>query len=302
MNRKLAKVLCIVSVWLVIWTSGCASSANTSSIALAQVGQQEISSIDISYMVAIEKAYGNEAVSDTAVLVGLINNSIESQVGRMCGVKVSADDLAALSRHADETSKAPEILAKIKEVFGEDRDAYERLYLGPKILNRKLRSWYSRNAEIHKNQRALIEKAYQLAQSGKSLELSAKDCGLDFSTGDYGKDAGEIPALLKQYMPNDSETASDPMMSILETMSEGEIYNNIVENDDGYKVIKLLGKKGSQYKVASISVRKQPFDKWFSKQAEQVKVKILDAVLRKKVVSKYPHVWWLKETHNETNQ
>jgi hypothetical protein len=207
-----------------------------------------------------------------------------------------------LSRHADETSKAPEILAKVKEVFGEDREAYERLYLGPKIINRKLRNWYSRNAEIHKNQRTLIEKAYYLAQSGKSLEQSAKDCGLDFSTRDYGKGEGEMPALLKQYMPEDEQSAKDPMTSILETMSEGEIYNNIVENDDSYKVIKLVEKNSSQYKVERISAGKRPFDKWFRERAQQTEVKILDAELKKKAASKYPNVWWLKEVHNETNE
>lgn len=301
-TERFIKVLCIILLVLIAGTSGCTSGANASSAVLATVGRRQISSTDISYRIAIEKAYGNETVSAETVLVGLINDGFECEVGRLCDVTLTADDVAALSKHADQTSKAPEILAKVKDVFGDDRTAYERLYLAPKIMNRKLRSWYSRNAEIHKNQKTLIEKAYLLAQSGKSLEQSAKDCGLDFSTGDYGKDEGKTPALLKQYTPKGEQSPKDPMMKIFESMAENEIYNNIVEDDVSYKVIKLVEKNGSQYKVENISAAKPPFDKWFRRQAGQVKVKILDAELKKKAASKYPNVWWLKEVHNETNE
>lgn len=295
MGGYLRKTLVILLILLIAGANGCRPGADGARRFLATVGQTQIRSADVSYRMAIEKVYGNETATDVVVLVALVNDTIEGEVGRMCGVTTTGDELATLSRHADETSKSPEILAGVKRVFRDDRTSYERLYLGPKIINRKLRSWYSRNADIHEHKRALIEKAYSLARSGKSLEEAAQACGLAFSANEYRKTNREMPALLKEYFPQDGEFPADPMISILEAMSEGEIYKNIVEDDYGYKVIRLVQKNGAQYKLETITAKKRPFGKWFQEQAAQVGIKILNAELEKKLASKYPNVWWVKK-------
>jgi hypothetical protein len=269
---------------------------------LAKAGSLQIYRTDAAYKVGIEKAYGNERVTEVIALVSLINDALEHEAAGMHGVTIKRDEVAAFKRHVDKTSRAPQILAKVKAVFGRDTDSYERLYLGPKIINRKLRYWYSRNAEIHKYQRALIEKAYYLAQSGMSMEAAASECGLELSTIDYGKAKGDMPAILKQYSSASEQLAADPMMKILATMSQGQIYYNIAEDDHGYKVIKLIEKNGQQYKVEAIVVRKHPFGKWFRVQAEKIKVEILDAEMKKTIEENYPNLWWVKEVHNETHE
>ncbi len=296
------KVLVILLIPLAAVANGCRPGADGGPGILATVGQAQISSKDMSYKITTEKAYGNETVTEVAALVALINDALEQEVGRIFGVTATPEDISELSRHADETTKAPEILAIVKRAFGEDQDAYERLYLAPKIINRKLHAWYSRNANTHEHQRALIEKAYTIARSGKSLEEAGQECGLDFSAGENRKTNRGMPGLLKEYFTQDGQFPADPMISILEAMSEGEIYKNIVEDDYGYKVIRLVQKNGAQYKLETITAKKRPFGKWFQEQAAQVGIKILNAELEKKLASKCPNVWWVKEVHNETNE
>jgi hypothetical protein len=266
---------------------------------IAKVGIQDISRPDVAYHIAVEKAYGNETMTEAVALIALINDAIEQEVGRINGVIITPEELASLRKHADETSKAPEILAKVKSVFGDNLTAYDRLYLLPRIMNRKLRSWYSRNAEIHQKARASIEKAYSFVKSGKTFEEAAKTCGLTHTTNEYKTEAKAVPDALRPYAPHEAISPADPMIAILQTLSENEVYRNIVEDDDSYRVIRLLKKDGAAYRIEAITVPKQPFQQWFKEQEDKVTLTILDKSLEKEIVSKYPKVSWVKKRYRQ---
>ncbi len=85
------------------------------------------------------------------------------------------------------------------------------------------------------------------------------------------------------------------MVSILEALSIGEIYKNIVEDDYGYRVVRLKGRDGSKYSVEAIAVKKRPFDVWFKTHAAKILIKILDKELQREIASKHPNVWWVKK-------
>lgn len=275
--------------------------------AVAEVGGARISSADVSYRVAVEKAYGNATATEAAVLVSLVNDALEREVARAAGVDATAEEIAALGKHADETSKAPEILAKVKRVFGDDRAAYERLYLAPKVVNRKLRAWYGRDAGIHARERELIEKAYRLVSSGMPLEQAAEECGLDFCTFEVGGSGGPRPAELARHFPRSAGGAKGPLESILDSLPVGAVHDRIVEDDGSFRVVRLIqrneGNKGSegnekngpQYKAEAIAARKRPFDEWFRERARKVEIRFLDAALANGVREKYPTLWWLKQ-------
>ncbi|UCG59033.1 MAG: hypothetical protein JSU70_05895 [Phycisphaerales bacterium] len=243
----------------------------------------------------MEEAYGNCGMSDETALISLVNDALERETARMHNVVVTEQEINAFRKYVDENTKAPEILEKVKRVFGDDRASYEQIYLGPKIINRKLDSWYSRNTEIHKHERAAIEKVYSLAQSGKSLAEAAQAQGLDYSTTEYHKGHSSIPASLKGYRPRHSESPTDGIAAIVGRLSEGEIYRNIVEDDYGYQVMRLLQKNGTEHKLEAVTAKKRPFRKWFLEQAGQIDVRILDGELGKEVTAKYPSIWWVRE-------
>jgi flavin-dependent dehydrogenase len=86
---------------------------------------------------------------------------------------------------------------------------------------------------------------------------------------------------------------TDALIPILEGLSAGEIYRSIAEDDYSYKVIRLKEKKDKKYQVEAITVHKRPFDEWFRKEAEKIRIEILDADLRRSLDEKYPNLWWL---------
>ena len=53
-----------------------------------------------------------------------------------------------------------------------------------------------------------------------------------------------------------------------------------------------------KYQVEVITVYKRPFDEWFRKEAEKIRIEILDAELRKSIREKYPNLWWVPLMHN----
>ncbi len=262
---------------------------------IATVGGICIEARDISYKMAIERAYGNETITESVALVMLVTESIEKEVGRMFRIEATADERSALRRHADEHSRAPEILAAVKHAFGVDQEAYERLYLEPRIINRKLHAWFNRNSEVHRQERAAIEKAYSLVQSEKSLKDAAQLCNLDFSTYEYGETEKELPSELQKYFPEKPVSQDQPMIAILENLSEGEVFRNIIEDDYSYRVIRLVEKKEKKYKIEAVSVKKRSFAAWFQGQCAKLRVQILDEGLKKEIAAAYPNMWWVRK-------
>lgn len=262
---------------------------------VAVVGKTAITEKEISYKVQIEKAYGNQGATEEAALISLVNNAIEYEMATVYGVAITREEIGSFKRYVDENTKAPEILEKVKLAFGDDQSSYERIYLAPKIMNWKLRSIYSRNPEFHRRARLLIEKAYGLVSSGKRFQDTAKECGLQSSTFDIGNQGEAVAKELKGYMAQNNTPAKDPLVPILEGLSPGEIYRNIVEDDSAYKIIRLSGRSGNTFSVEEITARKQPFDEWLKDEAAKLKIEIIDLDLKNKIKSSYPDIWWVKQ-------
>jgi hypothetical protein len=72
------------------------------------------------------------------------------------------------------------------------------------------------------------------------------------------------------------------------------ILRSVVEEDYSYKVVRMKEKKDNKYQVEAITVYKRPFDEWFIKEAEMVRVEILESQLKKSIQTKYPNVWWTR--------
>ncbi len=257
------------------------------------VGETTIGTKDISYEIGIESAYGNDTITPAGALVSLVNDVLERQVARVARALPSSEDMAALAEHADESSRAPETLASVKAVFGRDVASYERLYLAPKIINRKLRARYARYAETHGQQRSAIEEARCFVRSGKSLKEAAAKCRLRHLTFEYGddEDASGEP---RTYFP-EAGGQKEPLAEIIETLSPGQVYENIIEDERSYRIIRLVERDGPRRKVEVVQAEKRPFEEWFRKHAEEIEVRILDPELREAVRSVYPNVWWVKQ-------
>lgn len=260
---------------------------------VARVGASTIARADIKYKIQLEQTYGSPVIADETALVSVMQDAIEREVARSVGADTSAAEITELSRFADENSKAPEILQRIKGVFGEDKAAYARLYLSPKIVNRKLRHYYNTSAQIHRTQRAHIEQAFQLVNAGKTFEEAAKSTGLATLRQALENKAVELPDEFKRYQPEYRTLPPAPLFAVLDKLAPGAINPDIIEDDSGYRVIRLIARDGAKYTIETIGVVKSPFEIWFNEQSQKLRITISDAVLKRAVKMNYPNVSWV---------
>jgi hypothetical protein len=279
--------------------AGCTQKTDEGSVTLAEVGCSQITVTDLVYKVSIEKAYGNDSVTDADALVLLINDRIEDEVAKSVGVNATKEEITDLSNHADNTTKAPLILASVKRAFGEDIDSYHRIYLSPKINNGKLRNWFSSNNEIHKEQREKIKGAFSLIKKGDEFKNVADKSGLTYIKTEFDKRNYEISLPPINNMP-EKESAinsfvNDPIPGILKSLSDGELNNYIIEDEFGYKIIRLVNDKESAFESEIIFCKKLPYSKWYKEQAATLNIRVTDQKLLKEIALMYPTLFWINK-------
>jgi len=266
----------------------------------ADVGEASLSETDIVYRIALEQAYGT-TIKRPAALVLLINDALEGEVAARIGVIVTQQELADFSTGVDEHSKAPEVLKAVKQVFAGDDAAYRRIYLAPKLVNRKLRSWFSRDAGTQKEPKEAIQRAYALAAAGNDFEQVARAGGLRFAAQDYKTEQKDAPDALRTYFPKGMAMMTPGFRTLLDALKPGEMAQTISEDETSYRVLRLLevtGEKDARnYKTEEIIADKEPFDAWFRQQIMKVPVRIVDNDLRTAIAVTYPKLVW-KQSSN----
>jgi len=283
-ERLFGVVLFLVLLGGIGWWYACPKT-------VAEVGDSRISEADISYRIDVAQAYGT-VIEQPAGLVALINDALERQVAARSGVFITDQELDGFSAGVDKHSKAPEVLKAVKQVFAGDDAAYRRIYLAPKMANRQLRNWFSRDAEMQKQPRAAIQRAYALAAAGNGFEAVVKTVGLKFVAQDYDTEKKQTPEALRGYFAEGMAMLTPGFQKLLDGLKLGEMAQTISEDDTSYRVVRLLEKKNGAYKTAEIIAVKESFDPWFKMQVKTIPVRIQNDVLRAAIAAKYPKLLW----------
>jgi hypothetical protein len=258
---------------------------------VAAVGASSINRQQLRHRIAIEKAYGGELTPEAA-LVSLINDALEHEISR--GLELLPDSLELLqfSHRADQTSKAPQILAAVKNIFGRDSSEYRWLYLSPRLVNMKLHQYFIRDTILHATARHSIEQAYSLAAQGISFSDAAERMRIRYLVDSVRDRRASLPPELAQYAGNDS-SVRDPYVQLVSGMKPGQLFNTIIETDGDYRVLRLMNRDDSVQVVELIAAGKGDFDEWFRLQAAKIEVRISNRGLRQEVIHKYPQLWWV---------
>jgi len=137
---------------------------------LATVGQEGVTRQDVVYRIGIAKSYGNKQPMNEAAMVYMIDDALTRQVAAKVGIVVTKQDVNKLSDQLDKHSKTPKILNAVKWVFGDNVDDYRRVYLAPRVLNRKLQLWYDHHISKQQRPQAMIEKEIEQSTAGQGKE------------------------------------------------------------------------------------------------------------------------------------
>lgn len=100
---------------------------------------------------------------------------------------------------------------------------------------------------------------------------------------------------LKKYVhQSEKEAANDPMLEFVSKMKPGTVFKNILEDESGFKIVKLIKKKDDIFVVETITTKKITIDKWFRDQIRFIKLQIVDTSLKKYIIELHPDLWWIE--------
>jgi hypothetical protein len=258
------------------------------------VGEVSITEREVLQRVAVLGARGAEG-GEVRALVELLGEALESEVARGRGVAPTTAEIAALDVHASLTSRDPDLLAAMREVFRDDPEGFARQVLAPRITTLKLHASYARGDEEHADARRRIEEAYTRIRRGERPSAVATSIGGESRRFTLGKRA-EVPgALAGADVDGGAEpgTSEDPLLALVRELPDGSLYPRIVEDDARFQVIRRIGGRGSEIEVESVVVAKRPYDAWYRERAAVVPLEILDPSLECEVCGTYGEAWWL---------
>ncbi|HEY4696897.1 MAG TPA: hypothetical protein VIH29_02675 [Gallionella sp.] len=304
-DQKLDSSVLVLALLLALFSSPVHSAPPATpgvKAVVAKVGERPITREDILHTMQIEKFYKSPELSEADALVIIMQDAIAHEVAHSVGVDVTPREtpvnfpfVKQFTPPGGEDFKSQETLPPQEQAFHVNDTAYAQLYVVPKIINRKLRRYFNTTADIHTAERTRIEQAQRLVISGKSFADAANATGLMTARLELESKAIEVPAAMisslqiSRYLPQ-----NDPIFDILNQLAPGAIHPNTVEDDDGYRVLRLIARNDQKYTIEIIEAAKSQYDTWLRKCARALRITISDDALKRDIKRDYPDIDWVK--------
>lgn len=268
---------------------------------VASIGDHPVIRDDITYIIQIEHAYGTLPLSETAALMTVMRDVITQQVAQSVGVVISTAEMPThfpfidqnTPREKVQDSDAQDALPIDKQIFRVDHAAYGRLYIAPKMLNRKLREFYITASDLHPHQLEQIQQVLQLVLSGQSLHDAARTAGLTTTRREFNERDTETPMKLIENAATESHAPKKSLLDALDQLSPGKIVPNVIEDESGFRIMQLIAKRDADFMVETVEIAKPPFEIWLKERARALNIKINDEQLKNSIKAKYPTIDWV---------
>jgi hypothetical protein len=228
--------------------------------------------------------------------------------------KISDAQIENESLRIDQTTQAPEKLAQIKKIFGDDHKAYLKNFILPNLVDRAIYTdFFTTSDDVHKEslnqtidfiKKTLSEKK-SLAESAKFFQYTIKKASISEKDGlVFADDLKNMKMLepksgaVQQNQKNldlynkvknhlDSKVMDSKNIhpdyekwqnDILQHVQIGQILPNPINQNESWWVIQVLNKdKKNTYELDVVVIPKIKFDDWFKFEKTKVKVQIMDA-------------------------
>jgi hypothetical protein len=269
---------------------------------LAIVGERPITREDIIHMIQIEKFYKSPPLSEADALFIVMQDAIAHEVAHSVGIDVTPSETPINSPFVDqftptgvEDKKAQGTTPLHEQPFHVDHGSYAQLYVVPKIIDRKLRRYYSSSSYLHRNERESINQALQLVMSGKSFAEAANQTGLMTTRHELEHKEITLPATPAPTIPLDKHLPKkDTIFEMLDNLAPGEIHPNIIQYETGYHVVRLISRNGNKYTIETIDAVKPQYEDWLNEQSRKLDITISNDALRRDVKRDYPGIDWVE--------
>jgi hypothetical protein len=271
-------------------------SCGTQPRVVAQVGETAITAQDMAYRQAVMEIRSGKEFPSHLALLQLIQEALMAEVGRAYDVVISEEMLAEEAARVEATSRDPEMLARIRAVFGDDEAAYRRLVLVPLLVNQLLYARFSLGHDIQAEPLARAQELLTAAVADPaSLPVLADEFGgvyrqLEVGGGriQHGDNEDEaLPPELGQYGVEWPDYDREFVEQVVAGLEAGELHPKVVEDRYSFMVVRLLSEEngGQEALLGSVAIAKLAFDPWFQMQSQRVELTINDPMLKKALLA-----------------
>ncbi len=257
---------------------------------VAQVGSIPITEDDLTRRMKVSEIYYPKNGQRYVALAQLIQSYLNEEVLKQLGYKVDQSTWEAESKRIDQNTKSPEQLQKIKDVYGLDHQGYIKTFIRPVYAERYLyNEVFLKSAEIQKEERAKADTFMREVQAAPDQfskiaeKMGLKPGRLLVSEKEgiqpYEESKRKLPPAGRPAEPAGLEQAKF-MIDKVKNLSPGQIDPEIIEWQEGYQALRMVGKEGEAYVIESVSVPKKDFSEWFWSSASKIPIKIVDPALK----------------------
>lgn len=265
---------------------------------VARVGSIPVTHKDLDLRIKVSEIYYPGSGKPYVGLSQLIKGYLSVEILRSRGQKVDDAEIEGEAKRIDASTKAPDMLAKIKAVYGNDRKAYldtfVRLVYAERVLYGEV---FLKSREIQKEKHRQAEELLRNGlTSPAGFAAQAKERGITTATLKISREKGIAPYSQPKGMPSRPEgpvgvELAERIIPQLSGLKPGQVCPEIIELQETFLVIRFLRKEGKNYIVESASVQKKSYDEWFWSEASKIPVVIRDRALKDELLKE---VSWTK--------
>ena len=267
---------------------------------IGTVGSIRITEQDVSQRAKVSEIYYPASGKPYVGLAQLIKGYLSVEVLKSMNTVVDNAVLETEATRIDENTKAPEMLRKIKDVYGSDRKAYLKTFVQMVYAERTLyNDVFLKACDIHREQKQKADAFLKaVAATPESFQNLARTSELSFATLKLSHKDGISPygKTLEIKERGHGIDQADRMISYIVNLKAGAVYPQVVEWPESYQVLRFRKKERGAFIVESVSVPKRAYDDWFWEQASKIRVRIKDASLEKELLKE---VSWAKNLRLE---
>lgn len=271
----------------------CLAVITSCSREVARVGDIPVKEKDLQLRAEVSEIYYPQSGERHVALAQLVNGYLSVIALESLGYEVTSAILEEEAKRIQEKTKAPDVLKRIKDVYGWDHGSYRRTFVRVVYAERMLYEVFLSSKEIHREEHQKAEDFLAAVRArpgdfgaiaqGRGLKTFRLRLSLSKGIMLYGRQNEEARR-------GDVQQAQRILES-LSTRKKGGLSREVLEWPEGYQVARFLRQEGEDCIVESAVLPKKDFTKWFWDRASMIPVRIPDDVLRNELLHK---VSWAK--------
>lgn len=296
----------LAALVLLLDPAACSRAKNAALV--AEAGACRITQRDLAYRQAVLKITEEGRVVEPGIVLShLIKPCIGAEIMKKYGQPVTGAELEGEAKRIDESTLMPEVLNRIKAVFGDDRKAYLQDYVMPVYVSRVLPYDIVRsNAEIQAYKRAEAQGWLDQVRShpDRFLALGKQKTGQEPGwvrvsvTGGWemvdpkdprrmrapgGLPQGASPetaAALSRQRQSQSEESVKWVKGLIEAHLKntrpGDILSDVIEFPESFLVARYEKRDGDAYLLRIAGFQKRDYDDFFFEASKAFPVRVFD--------------------------